>query len=103
MGFWVAQKSDRVVLGCVQQVLRMGVQKWQQYIQYVASPKVRASAPAFKSKQTPRGRRGGASCTLCYMNCFLQKPLRTTKSSHPLDCTCRKGFLHKQWSRTAVQ
>ena len=54
----------------------------------------------FKSKQSPRGRRGGASCTLCYKNCFLQKPLRTAKSSHPLDYTCRKGFLHKQWSRT---
>ena len=47
----------------------------------------------FKSKQSPRGRRGGVSCTLYVIRIvFLQKPLRTTKSSHPLDCTCRKVF-----------
>ncbi|KAL5475508.1 hypothetical protein EMCRGX_G025332 [Ephydatia muelleri] len=30
----------------------------------------------FKRQQSPRGRRGGASCTLCYKNCFLQKPIK---------------------------
>ena len=53
----------------------------------------------FKSKQSPRGRRGGVSCTLCYKN-FFAETIKNYEVFTPARLHLQKGFLHKQWSRT---
>ena len=68
----------------------MGVQKGQQYIYYMRHQCIGVGL----LKVNSRPEVGGEEYPVRYVIriVFLQKPLRTTKSSHPLDCTCRKVF-----------